>query len=181
MLVALQITTVRDAFESFAADVAAAAPRIVAGVVFLVVAAVLIKLAMVGVRMGLRRTLPDQAPVYRRFVATVVAALLWFAALLSLLSIVGLTEVAASLGTAGGFLALGVAYALSGMIADAVAGVYLIRDPDFEPGDRVTVKGTTATVSAIEIRKTRLAVDDGTWVLANSDIEGEWRKLEAGE
>ena len=46
---------------------------------------------------------------------------------------------AASLGTATGFIALGVAYALSDMIEDTVAGVYLLRDPDFAVGDTVAV------------------------------------------
>ena len=36
---------------------------------------------------------------------------------------------------------LGVSYALSSMIEDAVAGVYLLRDPDFMPGDRIDVGG----------------------------------------
>lgn len=178
MLVALQLQVARDAVDSFMDDLAAAAPKLLAAVVFLVVVAVLIKLVMVVVRAGLRRAFPDQSPVYRQFVAAIVATLLWFGAALSLLSLLGLTAVAASLGTASGFLALGVAYALSGMIADAVSGVYLLRDPDFMPGDRIRVKGTDATVEEIEIRKTRLAVEQGTWVLANSDIEGEWTKLD---
>lgn len=76
---------------------------------------------------------------------------------LSFLSIVGLTAIAASLGTATGFLALGVSYALSGMLADAVAGVYLLRDPDFMPGDRV---------------------DEDTMVRGNAEIEKKWTKLD---
>jgi len=111
---------------------------------------------MTVLRYFLRRAFPGESPVYRQFIGTVVAAFLWFAVGLSFLSLVGLTVIAGALGTATGFLALGVSYALSGMLADAVAGVYLLRDPDFQPGDTVTVDDVTGEVVAIELRKTRL-------------------------
>jgi small-conductance mechanosensitive channel len=57
------------------------------------------------------------------------------------------------------------------MIADAVAGVYLLRDPDFDPGDTVDIGGTVGTVKAIELRKTRLTVGDDTVIRANAGIE----------
>jgi small-conductance mechanosensitive channel len=96
---------------------------------------------------------------------------------LSFLSIVGLTAIAASLGTATGFLALGVSYALSEMIKDAVAGVYLLRDPDFNPGDTIKAGDTTGEVAAIELRKTRFRVDGDTVVRANAAIEERWTKV----
>lgn len=161
------------------ADVLAALPRLLAGLVFLVLAVVVVKLLMAAVRAFLRRALPAESPVYRRFVAGIVAMFLWFGVALSFLSVVGLGELAASLGTASGFLALGVAYALSDMIEDAVAGVYLLRDPDFNPGDEVTVDDMTGVVEAIELRKTRFGVDGDVVVRGNADIEKRWRK--AGE
>jgi len=175
----LQIGVVERAVEQFVGDVAAAIPRVLAGLVFLAIAAVVIKAIMVVVRWILHSALPGDSPVYRQFLATVVAAFLWFAAVLSFLSIVGLTLVAASLGTATGFLALGVSYALSGMLADAVAGIYLLRDPDFAIGDTVTVGDLTGEVSAIELRKTRLRIEDGVVVRANAAIEKEWRRHDA--
>lgn len=174
---ALQIGIVQQAIEAFIADLRSAVPRIVAGIVFLILAAILIKAVVFGVRLGLRRGLPGESPVYHQFVATIVAVFLWFAVGLSFLSIVGLDGIAASLGTAAGFLALGVSYALSEMIADAVAGVYLLRDPDFMPGDRVTVDDTTGKVASIELRKTRLDVGGDTVVRGNAEIENNWTKL----
>ncbi len=82
------------------------------------------------------------------------------------LSLVGLSLIAALLGTATGFLVLGVSYALSGMIADAVAGVSLLRDPDFDVGDTVTAGDLTGEVAAIELRRTRLRVDGDVVVRA---------------
>lgn len=166
------------ALRTFVDSVIAALPTLVAGVVFLAIAAVGIKLVMVGVRFGLARTFPDESTVYRQFVATLILVFLVFGVVLSFLAIVGLEGIAASLGTATGFVALGVAYALSGMIADAVAGVYLLRDPDFNPGDRVDIGGTVGTVRAIELRKTRLDVDGDVVVRANAEIEKRWTKLD---
>ena len=190
----LQTDIVEAAIVDFLALVRDALPRIVAGAVFLALASALITIVMAVVRAVLRRTFAADEPVYRQFIATLVLAFLSFAVALSFLSIVGLDGLAASLGTATGFIALGVSYALSNAIADAVAGVYLLRDPDFNPGDTVNVGGTVGEVKAIELRKTRLRVpvedapegtganEGGPWsdtlVRANADIEQEWRKLD---
>lgn len=172
----LQSDVVQSVLEGFVTRVVDALPIIVAGVVFLVIAVVAVKLVRAVVHQVLLRTIPDESAVYRRFVGTVVAIFLWFAVLLSFLSIVGLNEIAASLGTATGFVALGVAYALSGMIEDVVAGVYLLRDPDFMPGDTVTVGDMTGEVRTIELRKTRFDVEGDVVVRANADIEEQWTK-----
>ena len=152
-----------------------------AGLLFLAVAAVLVKALMAVVDRVLVRALPGDSPVYRQFVATIVAGFLWYGVLLSFLSVVGLGGIAAALGTATGFVALGVSYALSGMIADAVSGVYLLRDPDFNPGDRVVVGDTTGEVKAIELRKTRFDVDGDRRVLGNAEIERRWTKVDGGD
>ena len=167
---------VEGALREFVAGFVAALPDIIAGVAFLAVAAVLVKLVMVVVRFVLRRALADESPVYRQFIATVVFVFLAFAVALSFLSVVGLDGIAASLGTATGFLALGVSYALSEMLADAVAGVYLLRDPDFNPGHTVDIGGTVGEVQAIELRKTRLDVDGDTVVRGNAEIEKQWTR-----
>lgn len=177
----LQIGVLADALQRFVADLEAALPKLLAGFVFLVVAAILIKVVMVAVRIGLARAMPGDAPVYRQFIATIVLVFLLFGVALSFLSIVGLGAIAASLGTGMGFLALGVAYALSDMIADAVAGVYLLKDPDFMPGDRVVVGDTEGIVESIELRKTRLDVDGDTQIRGNAEIEKRWTKREGGE
>jgi small-conductance mechanosensitive channel len=179
-MLSLQTATsvVETALDRFVSDVVGALPDVLAGVVFLGVAFLVVRTLTYLVGRVLRRAMAGEEPVYRQFVTTVVAVFLWFGVALSFLSIVGLDAIAASLGTATGFLALGVSYALSGMIADAVAGVYLLRDPDFMPGDRVDVGGTVGEVKSIELRKTRLRVEDDTVVRANAEIEKKWTKLD---
>lgn len=171
-----QVDSIGGAVDQLLGGIVSTLPDVLAGLIFLAIATVAIKLIMVVVRAALRRALPGQSPVYRQFMATIAAVFLWFGVLLSFLSIVGLEIVAASLGTATGFVALGVAYALSEMIADAVAGVYLLRDPDFSAGDTVTVEDLTAEVAAIELRKTRFRVDGDTVVRANAAVEKRWKK-----
>lgn len=177
MLLQSATSVAREALRRFVVDIQTALPRVLAGLVFLTVAIVLVKLLMAIVRAVLDRSIPGESPVYRQFLSTIVAVFLWFGVGLSFLSVVGLDGIAQSLGTAAGFVALGVSYATSSMIADAVAGVYLLRDPDFNPGDRVDIGGTVGEVESIELRKTRLTVDEDTVVRGNSEIEQKWTKL----
>lgn len=170
------VTVLEETLNAFVADLLAALPVILAGVVFLVLASLGVVLVTRLVRFGLPRALPAAEPAYRQFVVRIVSLFLWFAVALTLLSIIGLQELAAALGTASGFLALGVAYALSGMIADAVAGIYLLQDPDFNPGDEVEVGDMTGVVETIELRKTRFAVEADTVVRGNAEIEKRWTK-----
>lgn len=167
---------IEQTLNAISADILAALPAIVTAIAFLVLAVVAITVIMRLVNFGLRRGLPAADPTYRTFVSRIIAVLLWFGTALTFLSIVGLEQIAASLGTASGFLALGVAYALSGMIADAVAGIYLLRDPDFNPGDEVEVGDMTGVVETIELRKTRFAVENDTVVRGNAEIEKRWTK-----
>ena len=170
------VQTATDVLSEMASDIEAALPAVLTGLLFLVVAGALVRLIQYLLRTSLRRVF-RQDPIYAQFVSTVVAVFLWFGVALTFLTLVGLGQIALALGTASGFLALGVSYAVSGMIADAVSGIYLLRDPDFNPGDRVDVGGTVGTVEKIELRKTRLAVDDGLMVRGNAEIEKKWTKV----
>jgi small-conductance mechanosensitive channel len=173
MAPSLQATGGGDLVEQLLADVSASLPKITAGLVFLAVATVAITLALRLFRRALRTVFREE-DIYVQFASTVLGVFLWFGAALTFLSIVGLEQIAAALGTASGFLALGVSYALSGMIADAVAGIYLLRDPDFDPGHRVRIAGTEGTVRSIELRKSRIEVGDDVVIRGNATIEKEW-------
>lgn len=172
-LVATLGTIVEETLAQFADNVMSVLPTLLTGLVFLAVSYVAIKVIMFVVNRVLRRTFRNE-PVYVQLTSTIVAVFLWFGVLLSVLTALGLGAIAASLGTASGFLALGVSYALSDMIKDAVAGVYLLRDPDFEVGDRVVATDTEGIVEQIELRKTRFSVGDDTVVRANAEVEKKW-------
>ena len=166
----------------FVEGVAVAIPRLLSGVVFLVLAYVTVRIVISLVRASIGRMYAGERALVGDLVVTLVAVFLWFGVALTFLKILGMGDVAASLGTAVGFVALGVSYALSEMIEDTVAGIYLLRDPDFNVGDHVEAKGVTGTVAAIELRKTRIDTDDGERVvLANREIESRWTRDVPGE
>jgi len=164
-----------DTVIDFVDSIAAAVPDIMAALLFLLLAYVAVKIVLAAARGTLRRIYTGQQQLIADLLVTVLSIVLWFGVALTLLSILGLGEIAASLGTATGFIALGVAYALSEMIEDTVAGVYLLRDPDFNVGDRVSTDAATGTVRAIELRKSRIETDEGDMVVvANRSIESLW-------
>ncbi|WP_188878323.1 mechanosensitive ion channel domain-containing protein [Halarchaeum grantii] len=167
-------TVVNDTVQGFVDGIVSALPKILTGVVFLVIAYAVIRTVLWGVGVVVSRTTDQE--IYVQFARTLIGVFLWFGAILAFLTLVGLPSIAAALGTASGFLALGVSYALSGMLADAVAGIYLLRDPDFNPGDRVVAGDTDGTVAEIELRKTRFDVGDDVVVRANADVEKKWTK-----
>ena len=173
--------TVQRAINEFGAGIQQAAPKLLTGVVFLLLAYVGIRLVTGALGRALAAIYPDEQGLIVDLGVTLVGIFLWFGAALTLLEILGMGEIAASLGTAAGFVALGVSYALSNMIADTVAGVYLLRDPDFNPGDEVKSDPVTGVVTAIELRKTRFRDEEGrTVVVANRDVEKKWTQLAAG-
>lgn len=169
--------TLQAVLNEFIAGILGALPRLLAGLVFLTVAYLVIKVVLAISREIFERIYPPTQHLIADLLVTVIALFLWFGAALALLKIVGMGDIAASLGTAAGFIGLGIAFALKEMIADTVAGVYLLRDPDFNEGDFVTTASTTGTITGIDLRKTRLrTTDDDLVVLANRDVEKKWTK-----
>lgn len=157
-----------------------ALPRLVTALVFVAIAYVAIRIVLLVVRSALEQLYPKEATLVVNLGVAVVAVFLWFGVALSLLKIVGMGDIAASLGTATGFIALGISYALSDMIGDVVAGIYLLRDPDFTPGDRISTDDVTGELRSIELRKSRFRNDEGeTVVVANGDIEDKWHRIDA--
>lgn len=168
--------------NEFLAGLVAALPKLFSGILFFVLAYLIIKTIRTALRSSLTRVYPSEQRLIVDFIVLVISLFLWFGAGLALLKIVGLGEVAASLGTAAGFIALGISYALSNMIADTVAGIYLLRDPDFNAGDTVTTESVTGTVADIGLRKSRIQLDNGDRVvLANRDIDEKWTKIVPGQ
>ncbi len=168
---------IRSTLDTFADELTGSLPDLFAGLVFLVVAYVVIRVIRTLVRVSLSRAYPTDQQLIVDFVVIIVSVFLWFGAALVFLDVVGMGAIAASLGTATGFVALGVAYALSEMIEDTVAGIYLLKDPDFNPGDTVSAAGITGTVTAIGLRKSRFELPEGeVVVVANRDVESKWTK-----
>lgn len=169
---------VRQTFAEFLAGVREAIPHVLGGIVFLVLAYFVIRVALWLLRGSLDALYPDEQDLIVDLGVAVAGLFLWFGAALAFFKVVGMGDVAASLGTATGFVALGVSYALSNMLADTVAGVYLLRDPDFNPGDDVVADPVTGVVESIGLRKSRFRDETGdVVVVANRDVEKKWRRV----
>ena len=168
------VTLARETGTEFVNGIIDSLPDIISGIIFLALAYVVIQVVQRLVRSVLKRTYATDQQLIADFGVLVVSVFLWFGVALALLDIVGLGGIAASLGTSAGFVALGVSYALSNMIADTVAGIYLLRDPDFNPGDTVTTGSVTGTVTSIGLRKSRFDVEGDTVVVANREVESKW-------
>ncbi len=164
-------------------------PNLVAAVFVLLTAYVLIRIILRMTRSTLARVLSEEEEAIREFWMKLAGGFLWFSAVLVLLNVLGMESLAASLGTATGFVALGISFALKDILSDLVAGLYLIRDEEFQPGDRISCSVVTGELKRIEFRKCRFRDDDGNdVVVANTDIEKKWTRVrdasgepEAGE
>lgn len=151
--------------------------RIFTAGVFLILASLAINHSGKVIRKVLSRKFEEDTIV--NLLESVSKGLLWFSAALITLSILGFSEIAAALGTATGFVALGVSLALKNVLSDTVAGVYLAKDPDFNNGDNVEVDGVKGEIKDVGLRKSRLKLEDGnTRVINNSDAEKKWTLLE---
>jgi small-conductance mechanosensitive channel len=150
--------------------------RILTAAAFLIIASFGINYAGRIIRKALSHKFKEETIL--NLLENISKGLLWFSAILVTLSILGFSEIAAALGTAAGFVALGVSFALKDVLSDTVAGIYLAKDPDFNNGDTVEVDGTKGEIKDVGLRKSRIELEDGNLrVLNNSDVEKKWTLL----
>ncbi len=160
-------------------DVVTMLPRLISAAVILAIGYVAIIAVVRTIRSSLSRVYPPEQVLIVDLIVTLLKIILWFTLLLTLLNVLGMGQIAASLGTATGFIALGISYALSDMIEDTVAGFYLLRDPDFNVGDRITSGAADGRIDSIGLRKSRIETDSETRVIvSNRQLESKWTLVE---
>lgn len=161
---------------SYQAAAQLALTRILTAVVFLILASLAIRYSGRSVRKVLSHKFEEETIL--NLMESISKGLLWFSAMLITLSILGFSEIAAALGTAAGFVALGVSFALKDVLSDTVAGIYLAKDPDFNNGDQIEVDGIKGEITDVGLRKSRIRLEDGNLrIINNSDAEKKWTKL----
>lgn len=160
--------------ESITAAATDATPRLVLAALFLLAAALVVRLAMRRVEDRLAVVAGNSAEA--RFLEVLLRSVLWFGISLVALSLLGFQQLATALGTASGFLALAVAYAMREALSEAIAGLYLINDDRFVQGHRVTTDEETGVIEHVGIRRTKLRTgsDDNLIVIANNRVEPKW-------
>jgi small-conductance mechanosensitive channel len=91
----------------------------------------------------------------------------WILGFSAALQALGLTQIALALGGSLALVAMAVAGAASGSVADIIAGVFLVADPDFNVGTTVEVVGVSGLagvvgeVRSIDMTRTRIMTDNG--------------------
>lgn len=161
----------------FQAQIVSVLPGLIFGLLFLVIAYLAIKGVRMTLKSSLNRFFQSDEKLIGTLIVTSTSVMLWFGTLLVLFNILGMKNIATSLGTASGFAALGFSFALSNVISDIVAGVYLIQDPDFCYGDHISTGSVSGTVKSVELRKSRIETEEGeTVIMANSEVEKMWRR-----
>lgn len=150
--------------------------KILETAVFLLAASITIRYVSNALRRAFSRKFEE--PVILDLAKDVSRIFMWFWVILVALSMLGFSGIASSMGTASGFVALGVAFALKDVLSDTVAGVYLAQDRDFNSGDKVETDSVKGEVEDVGLRKTRIRLEDGNLrVINNSDVEKKWTKF----
>jgi small conductance mechanosensitive channel len=86
-------------------------------------------------------------------------------------TVAGFGVVLAAFATLGGALALAVGFAAQDIIANFVAGIFIIQDEPFEVGDWIEWNGNSGVVREIQLRVTKLDTFDNELVtVPNSDL-----------
>jgi len=135
------------------------------GVIYLVGRSVLTRVVRNGLRhRGFEESLVGLA-VSTTVVVTAVAAVALAA------TIAGFGVVLSAFAILGGALALAVGFAAQDLIANFVAGVFIIQDEPFTGGDWIEWDGNEAVVRDVQLRVTKLDTFDNELVtVPNSDL-----------
>jgi small-conductance mechanosensitive channel len=158
--------------QQYVPALVSAATAVVVFVVVFVVVYLLGKRVVTGaVREGLRSRGFDETLVGLAVSTTVVAVAVVSVALAA--TVAGFGVVLAAFATLAGALALAVGFAAQDLIANFVAGVFIIQDEPFEVGDWIEWSGNEGVVREIQLRVTKLDTFDNQLVtVPNSDLAG---------
>lgn len=111
---------------------------------------------------------PDTQNITRRIVKYV----LWFVVLAYIMAELNLKELLVPLMGATVLVAAAVALAVKNILGDAIAGIFILLDRDFNIGDEVETMGHRGRIIDVTLRKTRIRREDGvTVVLPNGKID----------
>ncbi|ELZ78014.1 small-conductance mechanosensitive channel [Haloferax larsenii JCM 13917] len=122
-----------------------------------------------AVEEGLRRRGFDETFIGLAVSTTVVVTAVVAVALAA--TVAGFGVVLAAFATLGGALALAVGFAAQDLIANFVAGVFIIQDEPFTVGDWIEWDGNSGVVREIQLRVTKLDTFDNELVtVPNSDL-----------
>ena len=101
-----------------------------------------------------------------KLVNSIVKVIIWVVAIVAILAVWGI-DLAALIAGAG-VLALVIGLGMQSLIADVIAGIFIVCDGTLQVGDIVTIDGWRGTVQEIGIRNTKLINYSGDIRIANN-------------
>jgi small-conductance mechanosensitive channel len=118
----------------------------------------------------------------QEIMATLIRVAMWIFLLITILQVLGLTNVALAITGSFAVLLIGFSTGISNTVNDLIAGLQLANDKDFKVGFKVRAgdQKTVGIVREMDIKKTRIESEDGKLhVIPNGVIEkNEWVVLD---
>ncbi len=100
-----------------------------------------------------------------------VNAIVWVLALAVAFTVTGFGTFLAAFATLGGAIALAVGFAAQDLLGNFVAGVFILKDKPFEPGDWIEWEGNAGRVEDIDLRVSRVRTFDNELItVPNGDL-----------
>jgi small-conductance mechanosensitive channel len=124
--------------------------------------------------------LPIDAQVFLR---KGIVYFLWFSVLMYIMAELNLQELLVPLLGASFLVGAAVALAVKDILADAMAGIFLLTDKHFDIGDEIETMKHKGVIISVSLRKTRIRTDDSTVaILPNGKIDSSgWVLTEKGK
>lgn len=151
-------------------------PRLPGAILAAIIGIILIKLSKRPIAKALKLT---KWPLgLQEIVSTLIRFSLWLFLLITVLQLLGLTNIALAITGSFAILLLGFSNGISSTVSDLMAGLQLANDKDFKVGHKVKLgdQKTVGVIREMDIKKTRVEDEEGNLhVLPNSLIEeNEW-------
>ncbi len=169
-------TDIISSVDSIAITAGGIIPKIPTAIIVLLAGYILIKLTASFTKVALGWT---RWPIgLQEIMRTIIRIILWVLIMITILQILGLSNVALALTGSLAILLLGFSSGISSTVSDLMAGLQLANDKDFKVGYKVKAgnQKTVGIIREMDIKKIRIEDDSGhLHVIPNSDIEkNEW-------
>lgn len=163
-------------FQNISVSLDAVIPKLPGALLVIIIGIIIIKFSKKPIAKSLELT---KWPLgLQEIMLTLIRFSLWLFLIITVLQLLGLSNVALAITGSFAILLLGFSNGISSTVSDLMAGLQLANDKDFKVGFKVKLgdQKTVGIIREMDIKKTRLEDEDGHMhILPNSLIEkNEW-------
>lgn len=160
--------TTRDYGNSFVNGLTRLVPRIITCIQVITIVLVIVTVLLLVIRKLFGKT--PRSITVSRLVANLIR---WLTAIILVIAVLAIWGVdTTALITGAGVLTLVVGLGMQSLIADVVAGLFIVFENEFNVGDWITVDGFRGEVIDIGIRTTKLKAMGNIKIFNNNAIQG---------